>query len=639
MGAAAIVFDVVFPEPDRASPRQVFETPELKPLLPATVLIESLPDSDAVFASTISGKFVVTAFSASNEAGTLENLRVKAGFVHIGAPAFGAPVRLNGTVTNLPQFDAGAAGIGGINLDLAGEQGVARQIPALWSDGTRFAPSLSIEALRVAQGADTILVRADNETEDAIESVKVGAFEIPLSETGQFYVHYRPDPKDLYISANDVLVDVATDELRQRIDGNIVFVGTSAVGLLDIRTNALGEAVPGVSIHAQAVEQMLAGQFLKRPEWAIGLEMLVVVLGGFAIALTGALYRPWAAFGATAIAAAAVLLAALISFNWLGLLLDATFPLLAFTLIFLASTAWRLIITDSEGRNMRRMFSRYVAPSVLADIERNPQNLRLGGEVRDVTVMFVDIVNFTPLSEKLSPEELVNTVNGLWNACSSAILQEQGTIDKFIGDAIMAFWNAPVELQDHQLHAARAALGIRRAVAGYVQSKPVADLLASRDIPPIAVRIGISSGPACVGNMGTSDRFDYSVLGDTVNTAARTESSCKTAGHDILLSGEMRPATQNLAWLPAGAMAMKGKSKAEPIFALVGDETEATSQAFIGLLREHTHILSQLAEKPKPRVVATLRQLLDEMALHHPNCANYLRTLISRAADFRSIKQ
>ena len=635
MGAAAIVFDIVFPEADRLSPRKVFQDPALNGLLPATLDATSLPDSDVALANAFAGKPVVTAFAATDDAATLSRLVVKSGFVQAGAPSEKAPPALSGVVANLPLLDAAAAGVGGINLDLAGEQGVARQIPILRTDGTRFAPALSLEALRVAQGADSILVRSDNDTENTIESVSVGDIEIPVSESGLFYVHYRPDPKDLYISANALLQPNAVEDLRPQIEGHIVFIGTSAAGLLDVRTTALGDSVAGVSIHAQAVEQMLSGRFLLRPEWAAGMEMLYVVLGGLAIAIAGAVFRPWAAFTVTAVLSIAGVVTTLQSFKGPGLLLDMTFPLVAFTLTFLASTAWRLIITDRDGRNMRRMFGHYVSPSVLADIERNPQNLKLGGEVRDVTVMFVDIANFTPLSEKLAPEELVNTVNGLWNACSGAILQEQGTIDKFIGDAIMAFWNAPVPIADHQLHAARAALGLRRAVVAYNETDAIKQLLATKGIPPIAIRIGLASGPACVGNMGSSERFDYSVLGETVNTAARTESSCKRAAHDILLAGDMRPETKTLAWLPAGHMAMKGKSLPEPIFALVGDEDERQSHAFEELTREHNHIIAKLAERPK--ALATIRQLLDEMALHHPNCATYLRGLTERVEDFEVV--
>jgi adenylate cyclase len=637
MGAAAVAFDIVFPEHDRLSPRRVIQDAALENLAALKPELEKLPDSDQTFAAAIAGKPVIAAFAISAVGSDAKALPIKTGFAQLGAPALDAPQLLKKVTANIPEIDSAAAGLGGINLDLAGEQGVARQIPLLWSDGERFMPALSLEALRVAQGVDTILVSSSNDTENALESIRVGDVDVPVSESGMFYVHYRSDPKDLYVSAIDVIQNTSPDALRAKIEGHVVFIGTSATGLLDVRTNALGETVPGVSIHAQAVEQMLTGRFLTRPDWVAMLEYVFIAASGLGIAMAGAVYRPFATLLMTAGLALVYAAAAIYAFRVPGLLFDVTFPLIALVLTYLASTAFRLAITDRDGRNMRRMFGHYVAPAVLDDIERNPQNLKLGGEVRDVTVMFIDIASFTPLSEKLSPEELVQTVNGLWDACSKPILAHNGTIDKFIGDAIMAFWNAPVALQDHQAAAARAALGLREAVAAYNKSEPVASLLSTRNIAPIAVRVGLASGPACVGNMGSSERFDYSVLGETVNTAARTESCCKRAGHDILIAGLLDPATQKLALLSAGHAEMKGKSKAEPIHALLGDEDVASGEDFLRLKREHDHLAAKLAQKPKAKASASIRQLLQELALRNPDCAPYLTSMETRMEDFSAL--
>jgi adenylate cyclase len=382
----------------------------------------------------------------------------------------------------------------------------------------------------------------------------------------------------------------------------------------------------------------LQNRFLSRPDWAVPFELLATLLFGGLIALASAFFRPWQSVALGVVAAAGVVGFVAWAFVSRELLLDATFPVLALTLTFLFATAFRLAITDKEGRNMRRMFGHYVAPSVLADIERNPQNLKLGGEVRDVTIMFLDIANFTPLSEKLAPEELVNTVNGLWNVCSRAILVEQGTIDKFIGDAIMAFWNAPVEQQHHQYRAAKAALAIRNAVRQYSATPDIKTLLAAHGIPPISVRIGLATGPACVGNMGSSERFDYSVLGETVNTAARTESTCKQAGHDILIAGRLDAETAKLATLQAGRMEMKGKSKAELVHAIIGDEAYKTSETFRNLKKEHDFLTAKLAQQLTARNLKSIRQLLDEMALHNPDCASYLRAIADRTRDFAVAK-
>jgi adenylate cyclase len=633
LGAAAISFDVVFPEPDRLSPRQILANPELATAF-ANMDANALPDSDVAFAAALSGRPTIAAFATASTEPPTHNLQVKSGFAQTGADATKAPPSLGRITSNVPSIDQAAAGIGGINIDLAGEQGVARQIPLLWSDGTRFAPSLSIETLRVAQGVDTILVVASEETDNAIEALRIGDIEMPVSETGMFYVHYRTNPKDLFVSAQTLFSPEQKEKIRPLIEGHIVYIGTSAVGLLDARTTALGETIPGVAIHAQATEQMLSGHFLTRPEWAVALELLGIATLGICVAAVGAIARPRWTFLAALASASIAIGATIIAFRNAGLLLDVTFPLLALGVTYLASATYRLAITDKDGRNLRRMFGQYVAHTVLAEIERNPEKLKLGGEVRDVTVMFVDIADFTPLSEKLSPQDLVQTVNGLWNVCTQAILAQHGTIDKFIGDAIMAFWNAPLSVENHQTKAALAALAIRDAVLAYNETQAVSELLRRENVPPLRVRIGLATGPACVGNMGSQDRFGYSVLGKTVNTAARTESTCKHVGHDILIAGDLQPATEQLAILKAGRATMKGKSKPETIHAVVGDADFAASPSFAELRREHDHLVGKLAAKPKPRALTALRQLLQEVALHHPVCATYLNRLADRLTDF-----
>jgi adenylate cyclase len=638
LGAAAIAFDIVFPEADRLSPKQLLADPDISKALSATTDINALPDSDVIFAAALAQRPTIVAFATSTTGTPSDKLPTKTGFVQTGASAMGAPPQFKYATTNLPSINGAAAGHGGINIDLAGQQGVARNIPFLWSDGKRFVPSLVVEALRVAQGVDTIIVNAAPDTENAIETLRIGDLEIPLSEQGFFPIYFRPDAADLYISAADLLDPVKAEALRPKLEGNIVFIGTSAVGLLDVRTTTLGESVPGVSVHAQAAEQILQGNFLVRPEWLVALELAGTTILGLLIATAAAFVRPISTMAIAVSCLGASLLTSVLAFRGAGLLLDGTFPAFALVLTSLAGIAWRLIVTDSDRRQMRKLFGHYVAPAVLADIENNPQNFKLGGEVREVTVMFLDIENFTPLSEKLSPEELVQTVNGLWNVCSNAILAQQGTIDKFIGDAIMAFWNAPVAVADHQCRAARAALNIRKAVELYNEKPSVRSLLATKGVVPIAVRVGLASGPACVGNMGSEERFDYSVLGETVNTAARTEATCKRIGHDILIAGTLHAATQKLAILPAGHAAMKGISKHEPIFVVFGDELEKASSRFVEFEKQHSHHALNLAQNPKPARRESIRLALHDMALNHPSGEKYLKAMAERPEDFKDFK-
>jgi adenylate cyclase len=558
--AAAIGFDILFPEPDRLSPKLLAKDLSLPPST-------ELPDTDQIFADAITGHHVVLA-AAANPSGEVLNPFDKAGFASTGMPAISAPLRMVATVNNLPKFDAAAAGIGLINIDLASESGVARQIPLLWTDGQSFRPSLILETLRLAQNASTYVVNGSNGVEDAITSIRIGDFDIPVSEQGQLSVYYSHNSSDLYVSAADVLDDKKLVDLAPRIAGHIILIGTSATGLLDARTSSLGEAVPGVSVHAQALQQIMSGQFLTRPEWSAGAEFAAIILGGLVFGFGAALLRPWQTLVALVLAIALMASASLYAFRELGFLFDATFPITAFLGTFLAGTALRLFVTDREGRQLRRAFGHYVAPGVLAEIEKNPGMLKLGGEIRDVTVMFVDIANFTPMSQKLKPEELVHLINDILSACCTAILNHEGTIDKFIGDAVMAFWNAPIDQTDHQAKACRSALEIQQAIASMNASPRIQEKLNQAGLPPVAVRVGLASGEACVGNVGSATRFDYSVIGETVNTAARTESACKELGCNIALAGEPTRATASLNLMDMGELQLKGLAAPTRIWAV-----------------------------------------------------------------------
>ena len=571
--AAAIVFDVIFAEADRLSPSQLVDNPDLNANFPGLRKAGALPNYDQAFAQMMIGKPVVGAFAEASGTGHPPT-PPKAGFALTGLSAIDAPPHIETVTTNLPELDAASTGLGIINIDLASDQGIARQLPMLWSDSKQFYPSLVLEALRVAQGADTIIVNASDKTPNTINSIRVGDIEIPTSEHGLFPIYYHADNPALYVSAADLLNPAAFEALRPKIEGNIVLIGTSATGLLDTRSSSLGEPIPGVSVHAQALEQILSGQFLSRPEWVAGAEFWFVAFAGVLISGLTNIMRPLpllCTFGAVVLSWAT---AVVFAFKSAGLLLDFTFPFLAIFATFLSALAFKLLITDKQGRTLRNAFSLYVAPSILNEIENNPSSLKLGGEQRDITVMFVDIENFTRMSETLKPEWLVALVNQILTTCTNAILAERGTIDKYIGDAVMAFWNAPVTIVDHQYHAALAALDIQNKIGKLAVATATAEHLKAENLWPISVRIGLASGPATVGNMGSAERFDYSVLGATVNMAARAEAACKEIGCNITLVGELSGKSQTLATLDAGRLSLRGKATKLQAHAIFGSQKD-----------------------------------------------------------------
>ena len=622
LGAATIVFDIVFPERDRMSPDQILNDSAIKQLLPQSSSSIPLPNNDEIFARAIANRPVVTAF-AKAITGSASPPRAKASFAQINLPALGAPPKLQKTVQNLEILDQAAAGTGGIDINLQQDQGIARQIPMLWSDGISYYPNLTLEALRVVQGESTYVINGSASTEDTIDSIRVGAIEIPVSENGQFSVYYSHDDPKLYVSASEILAAQSLETLRPLFADHIVLIGTSAVGLLDTRTSSLGESIPGVSIHAQTLQQILSKRFLQRPQWIIASEYFFIGLLGLLITVFTALIRPLPLVIGLIASLVSLVFAATYAFNYLGFLVDVTFPILASATIFLSTIAFRLLVTEREGRLLRNVFSHYVAPTILAEIENNPTALKLGGESREITVMFVDIENFTPMCEVLEPEVLVKVVNTLLSVCGHAILENGGTIDKFIGDATMAFWNAPVPQNDHQYMACLAALNIQSEIANFNADKANQVLLKPYGIWPVSVRIGLASGPAIVGNMGSSERFDYSALGETVNVASRAEGVCKDVGHNIVIAGEITPKTKSLAVVDAGRMMIRGKSVKTNAHILVGDGAVAVSENFQAFLKRYQLLLADLK-------AAKIQQAIQDFPLY----SKFLQKLEVRKSDY-----
>jgi adenylate cyclase len=242
--------------------------------------------------------------------------------------------------------------------------------------------------------------------------------------------------------------------------------------------------------------------------------------------------------------------------------------------------------------------------------------------------------SFTPISERLAPEDLVAFLNRLLGELSRRVTGEDGTIDKYIGDALMAFWNAPLEVPGHQMRACRAALEMRKAVARLNARDAFG--FAGRGLPPVEIGIGLNCGPALVGNLGSEDRFDYSCVGDTVNVAARVESACKEVGYDIVVTRAVAEGAPGLAYLAAGSIALKGKSAPEPIFVLVGDETLAGSDAFRALKDGHDRIAARLASGGRAPVASALARLAADGEALAPGLGRFYERLSGRRGDFRT---
>ncbi len=640
LGAAAVVYDVLFPEPDRVSPARLAEAIEAD--LPGVLDLAAagrLPDYDVMFAEALANSPSVLGFGVVSRAGAVP-----------GAPKAGIPLvgqvnqdvlvpTMPGAAMPLPVLAAAAYGLGSVSLEPGGTVGAIRRLPLLWRSGSVLYPALAIEALRIALGAPSIVAFADPAGFGTIQRVRVGSFDVPTTATGDLWLYYQETPDDLYISAREILGPDAA-AFQHLIAGNIVLIGTSATGLLDIRGTSLGVNMPGVEIHAQALQQILSNTYLARADWVGGLELLAFLLLGLFIIFATQFFGPLVVLllggllglGVAAGSWFAFRDGSVFGFENGGVLVDPSFPLLGSFIVYSAMIFFRFTVTDADKRKIRNAFGFYVAPALLAQIEKNSGQLALGGETRELSVMFSDIRDFTTLSEGFVPHKLVALLNTMFDALGNRITGELGTIDKFIGDAVMAFWNAPVEVPRHPLRACRAALLMRQTMVELNAADAFKLRAEGHAMQEIYIRIGISTGEALVGNMGLETRFDYSCIGDTVNVASRVEGAGKTIGYDITVVEATRAAAAELAFLEAGAISLKGKTKREAIHILVGDAELAATPGFKALQAAHTELLAAI--RCGGDFDGTIDRCVSLITFPDPLLANFYATIRKRHGDY-----
>jgi len=433
-----------------------------------------------------------------------------------------------GALANIPGLQRAAAASGHVNV-VADVDGVVRRVPLVMRWGGRYYPSFDVQVARLYLGAAEVALELE---EYGIADLALGERHVPLDEDGRLLVRYRgPAGSFDTVSIVDLLEGRADPAL---VRGRVALIGNTAQGIGDMRVTPYGGVVPGVEIRASLIEGLLQGDFLQRPDWlelvdasalaALGL-LLTVLLPRIGVAAGGLLALACA--GGYVLAADRVL-------ESQGLWVSVVYPATLAVTLFVATALVYYFFAFSEKRYLKLAFQRYVPPAVVDDIARDPGKLRLGGEKRELTVLFSDIRGFTTLSEAMDPEALVRLMNRYFTAMTERVFEQRGSLDKFIGDAVMAVFGAPLADARHAEHACRAALSMVAAL-GELQSQ-----WREEGLPRVDIGIGINSGPVIVGNMGSVDRFNYTVVGDAVNLASRLEALNKTYGTTILVSDSTR---------------------------------------------------------------------------------------------------
>jgi adenylate cyclase len=583
-GAAVVAFDIVLSEPDRTNLSTLLtqiEPPELRAELAAR--LENVPTSDAIFAEALSRQPAVLGAIATNMRQD-SGAPLKFGLAWAGGDGEGSLARFAGALHPLPMFSEKAAGVGVLNW-LPDTDQIVRTVPLLLRAGDMTLPGLALESLRLAQNASTYLVRTAQASGEArfsphgaITGVRVGDLQIPTGSRGDVRVHFTPHRPERFIPAWTLLAGEAGAE--RKLDGAVIFIGASAEGLLDQRATPIDPLVPGVEVHAQVAESLIEGGLLSRPDWAPGLEIAVAVLLCVLVFALVKAMPPLAMMAFSAATTVSLLAASWFLFREQSLLIDPAYPGGSALMALGVSVVHSLWTETAQKREIRNAFERFVSPAVVARLSKDPSRLVLGGEIRDITILFSDMRSFTALSETMDAQELTQFMNDYLTPMSDLVLAHGGTIDKYIGDAIMAFWNAPLDDPDHARNAVKAAQAMQVALDRLNEGWQDAAKSAGRTFPIVSTGTGLHLGSCCVGNLGSSRRFDYSAIGDPVNVTARLESLTKELGLDLLVSDSVRSQVPEMAWLEIGFFRLKGKSADLRVFTLLGDAEMRNLAAF-----------------------------------------------------------
>jgi adenylate cyclase len=609
----------LFAEPDRTAPKAVAANlPDDANFLQAKAELNALPDPDAILAAAIRQVPTALGFALLDYDPNRPEARPApvGGFSTLNDSPLDFAQTMPHVVGALPELQAGAAGNGAVNA-LADEDGVIRRVPLILGYKPQdvdtvpdaLLPALGLEAIRIAfQGRSFTIRSSQSQSDDLSKSFAngIGAIRIEgipeggpsviikTDRGGALVLHDTGHQQARFMSIAD-LFDPGFP--RSEVEGRIILVGTTVEGLKDIQTSPLEGRIAGVEIHAETVEQILETALtgampLVRPYWSDAAETIFLVV--FGLVVIGFAYRAGAIISVSI--AVIVLVIAFGGSWWMfkshGWLVDPLYPAGTGVLLVMVASTVTFIRTERERAHIRGVFSRFLSPHMVERLAKHPELVKLGGENREVTVMFSDIRGFTKLSEGLDPQALTHVINAFLTPMSNLITDHSGTIDKYIGDCIMAFWNAPLDVQRHGREAVKAAVEMRRTLKRLNEQFAAEAAAAGKEPIKIRAGVGLNTGIACVGNMGSEERIAYSALGDTVNTASRLESLSPAYFVDLVLSEQTAADASDFALLELDQVKVKGKAIPIRLFTCLGFEPYAARPEYKALRERHDRMLA-----------------------------------------------
>ncbi|MBI2313384.1 MAG: adenylate/guanylate cyclase domain-containing protein [Betaproteobacteria bacterium] len=587
---AVVGFDVVFAEKDESSGLRVLQElaqNQLRDVPKFTSTLNQLRpqlEFDQVFANRIKGRPVILGYYFSTaEGGGTQSTTSGALPQPVLAPGTfqGRPIAFtiwDGYGGNLPELMAAAAGAGHFN-PLTDFDGVTRRVPMLAEYQGAYYESLSLAMVRALLGFPPVtpgLVSDPGAAKDygGLESIELktdmGTLTIPVDQNVSTLIPYRGRQGSFkYISVSDVLRDRVPPEDLQ---GKVVLVGTTAPGLLDLRATPVAAVFPGVEVHANLIAGILDQNLKLKPPYVLGAEVVLLLLSGLFLALVLPLLNPLKATITTLVVAFFVLSSNLMVWHYGHLVLPMATGVILILGMYLINVSYGYFVEARSKRQITGLFGRYVSPALVDEMAKNPEQVSMEGESREMSVLFTDVRGFTTISEGMEPKELSKLMNEFLTPLTQLIYDHRGTVDKYMGDCIMAFWGAPLADSDHARHAVEAGLHMQARLAELRLQ------FQAKGWPEVRIGVGVNSGVMRVGNMGSQMRVAYTVMGDAVNLASRMEGITKEYGVGMIVGDVTRKTVPDFVFRELDQVRVKGKNEPVPIFEPIGPAGEVPKE-------------------------------------------------------------
>ncbi|MDR2904356.1 MAG: adenylate/guanylate cyclase domain-containing protein [Helicobacteraceae bacterium] len=557
-GVGIIGIDAVFAEPDNSSPKRVLEKLGLKNEA------KTAPDYDAILGEAFGETPTIAGYVFIMEKSALDSndgAIVPAIFLERGRGEYDPLLRPERVILNLPAIQEKAYSSGYFNTVPDDSSGIIRYVPLVMRYQDAIYPSLAFEMLRAANEVNRVVIAHDPAI--GVEKIILGVREIPTDRFGRIFVNYRGASRTFpYISAVDIYENnfSASD-----VEGKFALIGTSAAGLLDLRATPFENVYPGVEIHANVIDNILMGDFISRPSWAQAVDLLLILISATLLSVILAYSSAFLTIVVATTYTIAFFFVSYVALFEYGFILNLLIVFITIVSVTIMSLVLNFFLESRQKELIRAKLVKKLSPNIVKDLLKNPTEA-LEGREREITLFFSDIRGFTNLSESIgSPKELIKLLNDYMTPMTDIIMSSGGTLDKFIGDAIMAYWNAPAKTPDH------ADKAINAAISQIAALQALNEKFRAENRPMIEIGVGINTGFAIVGEMGSIGRADYTAIGDSVNLASRLEGLNKIYGTRIIFSEFTRKKLKGKYIIrELDLVRVKGKSEAVAIYEAIG---------------------------------------------------------------------